>query len=146
MASNIDQIQLDSFVKQNTMQYSTSQYVEEYKCKTTTAFNIIKNFKKGEKYAQSVGRLAVTGSITDAPAAPSNFEWVLSEASLSEQAGGDNSILRLEFTLKEDDESEDTFVKDVSLSWRPYQTSVLAFCKNDYHEDKTSSEPRAPAN
>ena len=50
MESNIDKIQLNSFVKQNTMQYSTSQYVEEYKCNTKTAFNIIKNFKKGEKY------------------------------------------------------------------------------------------------
>ncbi len=146
MASNIDKIQLSSFVKQNTMQYSTSQYVEEYKCNTTAAFNIIKNFKKGEKYSESVGRLTVTGQITNAPSAPINFEWVLSEASLIEQAGGDNSILHLEFTLKEDDDSENTFVKDVTLSWRPYQTSVLAFCKNDYHEDNTSSEPRAPAN
>ena len=146
MESNIDKIQLNSFVKQNTMQYSTSQYVEEYKCNTTTAFNIIKNFKKGERYQESVGRLAITGQITNAPSAPNKFEWVLSEATLTEQAGGDNSILHLEFTLKEDDASEDTFVKDVTLSWRPYQTPVLAFCKNDYHEDKTSSEPRAPAN
>ena len=127
------------------MQYSTSQYVEEYKCNTTAAFSIIKNFKKGERYQESVGRLAVTGQITNAPSAPNKFEWVLSEATLTEQAGGDNSILHLEFTLKEDDESENTFVKDVTLSWRPYQTSVLAFCKNDYHEDKTSSDKRAPA-
>lgn len=86
------------------MQYSTTKYVEEYKCKTTTAYSIIHNFKKGEKYAQSVGRLNITGNITNAPTPPAKTEWRLLEATLTECTGGDNSILRLEFEAKENDD------------------------------------------
>lgn len=146
MASHIDTIQLTSFVKQNTIQYSTTKYVEEYKCKTTTAYSIIHNFKKGEKYAQSVGRLTITGNITNAPTPPPKTEWRLLEATLTECVGGDNSILRLEFEAKENDDTQTIYVRDVSLSWKPYSESIFGFCANENHTDKNVNQEPAPQN
>ena len=123
---------LSCYVKQNTITASSTTYAEEYKCPTAPALNIIRDFEIGENYSSAVGRLSpIEGKLTDEPPAPSKKKWVLSDVHLQEVDAGQHSILRLEFELVDTNKESGVYLKDVSLSWKPYSTPLLGFCAND---------------
>lgn len=141
----IDEVQLTSYVKQPTLQYSSDAFVETYKCKTSTGFALMASLKKGETYAETVAKVSpIDGDITGSPASKQGFKWILDSASLEEQQAGENSLLRLQFALQEDqtDDEKKWFVKNVDLQWKPYSMSIYGFCANEPdHTDKNVNQP-----
>ena len=137
---------LSCYVKQNTITASSTTYVEEYKCPTAPALNIIRDFEIGETYAAAVGRLSpIEGRLTGEPPAPLNKKWALSDVHLQEVDAGQHSILRLEFELVDTSKDDGIHLKDVSLSWKPKSVSLLAFCANDgNHIDRSTNQKDAP--
>ena len=137
---------LSCYVKQNTITASSTTYVEEYKCPTAPALNIIRDFEIGENYAAAVGRLSpIEGKLTGEPPAPFNKKWVLSDVHLQEVDAGQHSILRLEFELIDTNKDTGVHLKDVSLSWKPKSVSLLGFCANDVnHIDRSPNQEDAP--
>ena len=137
---------LSCYVKQNTITASSTTYVEEYKCPTAPALNIIRDFEIGETYAAAVGRLSpIEGRLTGEPPAPLNKKWALSDVHLQEIDAGQHSILRLEFELVDTSKDDGIHLKDVSLSWKPKSVSLLAFCANDgNHIDRSPNQKDAP--
>lgn len=137
---------LSCYVKQNTITASSTTYAEEYKCPTAPALNIIRDFEIGETYAAAVGRLSpIEGKLTNEPPAPFNKKWALSDVHLQEVDAGQHSILRLEFELVDTNKEGGVYLKDISLSWKPYSVSLLGFCANDgNHIDRSPNQEDAP--
>lgn len=137
---------LTCYVKQNTITASPTTYAEEYKCPTAPALNIIRNFEIGENYSVAVSRLSpIEGQLTGEPPAPSKKKWVLSDVHLQEVDAGEHSILRLEFELVDANKETGVYLKDISLSWKPYSVSLLGFCYNmEDHTDLAVNQRNAP--
>lgn len=136
-------VQLDSKM---TLRYDGPELVEKFKCKTravlTTGgrgFNIF-----GAKFQPDNARPDISGNASfvsrfPVPTTDPGWSWWVKEVLVEQQQAGDHSIVTVRSSVKDTSQGSQTAGggwisiegDKWDLEWRPYDMSVLAYCKNE---------------
>ena len=111
-------------------------FIELVKGPTSLFDNFLQNYPLGTK--RSTIQAVFNISTDNVPTALSGQEWLLTGFNLTKGESGVHS--NVQFTWGAGKEVtpgtlSSTFVW--SMDWEPYTLNILAFCKNDYHEEHT---------
>ena len=136
-------VQLDSKM---TLRDDGPERVEQFKCKTravlTTGgrgFNIFGAKFQPDNKRPDISANASFVSRFPVPTTDPGWSWWIKDVEVQQQQAGDHSIVTVRSRVRDDSEGSQTTDggwisidgNHWDLEWRPYQMSVLAYCKNE---------------
>lgn len=111
-------------------------FIEIVKGPTSLFDDFLRNYPLGTK--RSVIQTAFNISTDNVPNALSGQEWYLSGYTLTKGESGVHANVQFTWNAGKETQGElSTSTFTWSMDWEPYTLNVLAFCKNQYHEEHT---------
>lgn len=111
-------------------------FIELVKGPTSLFDNFLQNYPIGTK--RSVIQTVFNISTDNVPTALSGQEWFLNGFNLTKGESGVHSNVQFTWAAGKEIHGElSTSTFTWSMDWEPYTLNILAFCKNQYHEEHT---------